>query len=205
MAEKNYLKDVYGLKSVADTEEHYDGWSSSYDADMDQNQYATPGRIAAALAGLMSDKSAPILDFGCGTGISGAAMHAVGFRAIDGCDLSDGMLKQAREKQAYRTLWQAEPMQPLPVNPGDYAAIAAVGVVSIGAAPPETMDMLIDALAPGGLFTFSFNGHTIVDPRFEARVQHHLDTGTCAQVLRQEGEHLPGINLRSTIFVLKRL
>ena len=204
MTEKNYLKDVYALKSVADTQSHYDGWSASYDADMDQNRYATPGRIAAALADLMGDQSLPILDFGCGTGMSGAALKAAGFQTIDGCDLSDGMLDRAREKRAYRKLWRADPAHPLPVHPGDYAAITAVGVVSIGAAPPETMDMLINALAPGGLFAFSFNGHTLQDPRFAARVQHHLDTGTCALTIRNDGEHLPGINLRSTIFVLRR-
>ncbi len=205
MADKKFLNDVYDLKTVAQTQSLYDDWSKSYDDEVTTNGYATPARIARALAELLPDKFVPVLDFGCGTGMSGAALKSSGFSTIDGCDLSEKMLAQAAQKQAYRNLWQADPDKPLPFAPGTYAAITAVGVVSIGAAPPETMDMLIKALTPGGLFAFSFNDHTLDDPRFEARINHHLKNASCTQLLRQEGEHLPGIGLRSTIFVLQRL
>ena len=204
MAAKEFLKDVYALKSVDDMRALYDDWSATYDEEVGGKGYATPARLAKALAGLMTDHAAPILDFGCGTGISGAAMKAEGFSVIDGCDLSAEMLARAREKQAYRRLWQAEAEAPCPPGPGDYAAITAVGVVSVGAAPPETLDQLVGALAPGALLAFSFNDHTIEDPRFEARVTDYLATGTCTQLFREDGEHLPGIGLRSTVFVLQR-
>ncbi len=132
-------------------------------------------------------------------------MKAAGFTTIDGCDLSAEMLAQAKQKSAYRKLWQSNPETPFPVQPGDYHAITAVGVVSVGAAPPETLDMLIAALAPGGLLAFSFNDHTLEDPRFEARVNGYLQDGTCRQLFREDGEHLPGIGLRSTVFVLECL
>lgn len=205
MADKDYLKNVYGLKSVADTQNLYDDWSQSYDADMVENQYATPGRIAATLADLVADKSTPILDFGCGTGISGAALKGAGFQVIDGCDLSQDMLDQAAAGQTYRKTWQTDPNRPFGVEPGTYGAIAAAGVISIGAAPPETLDLLVRALAPGGFLVFSFNDHTLEDPRFETRVDECIATGDCALLSRQDGEHLPGIGLRSTVFVLRRL
>lgn len=205
MADKQFLNDVYELKSVADTKALYDDWSKTYDDEVGAKGYVTPTRIAAALTALLPDKQAPILDFGCGTGMSGAALKEAGFANIDGCDLSPEMLSQAAGKNAYRKLWQSDPDVGFPVKTGDYATITAVGVISIGAAPPESMDMLIDALAPGGLLAFSFNDHTLEDPRFEGRVNGYRKADTCEQILREDGEHLPGIGLRSTIFVLKRL
>ncbi len=205
MAEKKFLNDVYELKTVADTKALYDDWSKTYDNEVGGKGYVTPARIASALSAFLPDKNAPILDFGCGTGMSGAALKEAGFTTIDGCDLSQDMLTHAADKNAYRKLWQSDPATDFPVKTGDYTAITAVGVISIGAAPPETLDILIELLVPGGLLTFSFNDHTLEDPRFEARVKQYIDAGTCEQILGEDGEHLPGIGLRSTIFVLKRL
>ena len=205
MADKKFLDRVYELNTVDDTRRLYDDWSTSYDAEIGENGYATPARIAKALFDHLNDTHGAILDFGCGTGISGAALAAVGFSVIDGCDLSPEMLVQAKAKSVYRRLWVSDPNTDFPAAPGDYTAIAAVGVISKGAAPPETLDMLITALAPGGLLAFSFNDHTFEDPRFEAKVDEHLGLGNCQLLLRQDGEHLPGIDLRSTIFVLQRL
>lgn len=202
---RKFLDQVYGLKTVQDTRRLYDDWSASYDDEIASEGYITPSRIAAALARFLPDRTAPVLDFGCGTGISGAAMTKAGFRTIDGCDLSAGMLARARSKGVYRKLWQTDPDAPFAVTPGDYAAITAVGVVSTGAAPPETLDLLVASLAQGAFLLFSFNDHTFDDPAFQARVDHHLSRATCRQLFREDGEHLPGIRLRSTVFVLERL
>lgn len=205
MSDKKFLDKVYDLETVDDTRQLYDAWSASYDKEVGDKGYATPARIADALKQFLPDPCAPVLDFGCGTGMSGAAMKAAGFTVIDGCDLSGDMLHHADKKDAYRKLWQADPDATFPVKPGDYAAIIACGVISKGAAPPETMQILVDALVPGGLLVFSFNDHTFDDPRFQAQVDHYLNNKTCHQLFRQDGEHLPGIDLRSTVFVLERL
>lgn len=200
---REFLKDVYALDSVDATRALYDDWAASYDAEITRNGYATPARIAAALARLMPDRRAPVLDFGCGTGISGRALAEAGITTLDGCDLSRAMLEQARASGLYRRLWQTDGA--LTLTPGSYAAVAAVGVISTGAAPPEAMNGIVAGLAPGGLFAFSFNDHTLEDARFEAGVAALIASGQCRQLLREAGPHLPGIGLGATIFVLERL
>lgn len=205
MSDKSFLDRVYKLETVDDTRDLYDDWAESYDAEVQANGYITPERIAETLARHLTDQTQAILDFGCGTGISGTALAGAGFSTIDGCDLSTGMLAHAKGTGAYTRLWQADPAAPFPVAPGDYAAIVACGVISKGAAPPEAMDMLIAALAPGGLLVFSFNDHTFEDPRFETKVTEQVTQGRARLLSREAGPHLPGIGLGSTIFVLERV
>ena len=47
-----------------------------------------------------------ILDVPCGTGLTGLQLHSVGFKNIDGVDLSDDMIKQAKQKGIYRHLFK---------------------------------------------------------------------------------------------------
>ena len=83
MTEK-FLDKAYQARDAASTRTLYDDWSASYDAEVSENGYATPKRCAEALASFTQDMSAPILDFGCGTGLSGLALKLAGFEVIDG-------------------------------------------------------------------------------------------------------------------------
>ena len=66
----------------------YDDWAAGYDADLEDSAYKTPGRVAEALSAALADKQAPVLDFACGTGLSGVALADAGFKVIDGADIS---------------------------------------------------------------------------------------------------------------------
>ena len=204
MAEK-FLDKVYDITTAAETEALYDDWAASYDDEMRDNTYMTPSRCAAALAQILHGPEAPILDFGCGTGLSGAALAGVGFQVIDGVDLSSGMLETAKERGVYRSLGQISAEGPLGIEQGVYDAITAVGVISTGAAPAETLDTLMDLLKPGGLIVFSLNDHALADPSFEARVTAHVDGGTARKLYRDYGEHLPGHGLKSVVYVLEKV
>ena len=142
-----FLNKAYGPRDAEATRKLYDDWATSYEAEVRENGYATPGRCAAALALHLKDKKTPILDFGCGTGLSGLALKLAGFEIIDGVDLSADMLKVAESKQLYRTLTQIEADADVPGTPGDYAAIAAIGVIGVGAAPIALFDTLMNGLA----------------------------------------------------------
>lgn len=192
---------LWTARSVEDTQALYAGWADRYDADMARLAYATPGRVAAALAGVVPDKSVPVLDFGCGTGLSGAALKAAGFSAIDGTDISGPMLEHARGKAIYRNLILGAPGA---VPEGPHAAIVATGVVSLGAAPPEMLALLLDALAPGGHLAFSFNDPTLADPAYVEALDALLIDGLATLAFRAHGPHLSEKVTGSDVIVLRR-
>jgi len=203
MTEK-FLDKAYGARDAASTRALYDDWAASYEAEVGENGYATPGRCAEALAKYCDDLSQPILDFGCGTGLSGLALKLAGFTTIDGVDLSADMLAQANDKGVYRTLHHIEAGASLAHAPGDYAAIAAIGVIGAGAAPISVFDTLMESLGKGGFLVFSFNDHALEDKANEARVNEWIDCGAATLLFREHGPHLPGIDLKSNVYVIEK-
>ena len=189
-------------RSVEDTQKIYADWARGYDADMARLSYATPGRIAAALSRCGAPAERPVLDFGCGTGLSGAALRAAGFETVDGTDISVEMLDIARGKGIYRALHLATPGE-VSAKPGEYAAIVATGVVSLGAAPPEMLDALIGALAPGGLLAFSYNDPTLQAPAYLDVLDRLLSSGRAEQLVREHGPHLSEKVTGSDVIVLR--
>jgi predicted TPR repeat methyltransferase len=190
--------------TVEETRKIYAEWAERYDADVAEWGYATPARLALALRISGANVEKPVLDFGCGTGLSGVALKSVGFDVIDGTDISPEMLLHAEARGVYRQVWIGMSGTLGHVKRGDYPIIAAAGVISLGAAPPETLDYLIEALAPGGLLAFSFNDATLVDRSYTDR----LDIATLAPdievIFEQDGPHLPAKGMNSTVYVLKR-
>lgn len=199
-----FLDKVYEARDAASTRDLYDAWSDSYETEVGAQGYATPARCAQALAQFSDDLAKPVLDFGCGTGLSGAALHDAGFTTIDGRDLSADMLAEANEKGVYRKLSHVEADENFYHLPGDYAAIAAIGVIGAGAAPIGVFDQLMAGLAPEGLLVLSFNDHTLEDPANEAHLNEWIDSGSAGLLFREHGVHLPGLNMNSTVYVIEK-
>lgn len=187
-----------------DARQLYDDWASSYEAELGENGYATPGRCAAALKAHMPNLALPILDFGCGTGLSGLALALAGFTTIDGIDLSADMLKQAADKSLYRNLDLIEAGESLHHQPGDFAAIAAIGVIGAGAAPISVFDTLMQGLAAGGYLVLSLNDHALADAMNEARLQSWVDKGKARITFKEYGDHIPGIDLKSNVYIIEK-
>ncbi|WP_377505348.1 class I SAM-dependent DNA methyltransferase [Octadecabacter sp. R77987] len=202
MADDTLNTKLWKPRSVEDTIAIYRDWAADYDADVLGSGYVTPTRAASALGPLM-DVTRPVLDFGCGTGLSGMALAQAGFTTIDGTDITPEMLALAQQKGIYRKLFAGTPGA-LDVARGSYDAILAAGVVSLGAAPPDTLDLLIDALDAGGLLAFSFNDPTLADSRYTDHLARLLAAGTVSEVHRDHGPHLPDKGMGSDVIVLRR-
>lgn len=204
---KTFLDRVFKVEGNDAMRDLYDDWAKTYDSEVRETGYATPARVSEALLGQLAAPDLPVLDFGCGTGLSGEALRAAGLTTVDGTDLSAEMLKLAEAKGVYRRTWIADPDSPIPVRPGEYAAVTAIGVISYGAAPLSVFDDLMGILAPGGLFAFSFNDQSIADGRYEAKVDEAVETGAARILFSEYGPHLTkyGENSGSKVFVLERL
>ena len=201
---KTYLDKIYSADS-ADLRPFYAQWAQSYDQEVGENGYVTPLRIAEALARHVKDLSIPILDYGCGTGVSGQAFQEAGFLTIDGVDISAEMLEVAAQKKIYRRLEVFAPESGPNVKLGAYSIIAAVGVIGAGAAPLAVLDKMLALLAPKGLLVFSFNDHTLEDPAYDGLVEDYVNQGRAALHLKEYGDHLPKQKINSNIYILEKL
>ncbi len=197
-------KNLWVPHSLDETRKIYADWADSYDADVGEWGYATPARVALALRLSGANVEKPVLDYGCGTGLSGMALKAVGFQTIDGTDISPQMLNKAQTRDAYRQVWLGTPGDLGHIRAGDYPIIAATGVVSLGAAPPETLDLLVAALAPGNLLAFSFNDATLADRTYTDRLDIACLAPNIELVFEEHGPHLPAKDMSSTVYVLKK-
>lgn len=200
-----YLRKVYDVADPVEVRDYYDNWAETYDAELTANGYSSPLHVAQAIAGLAGDLDAPILDYGCGTGLSGEALRNAGFTTIDGADPSPEMLRVAERKDVYRTLalLDLDADRP-PFENGSYAAVTAVGLIGPGAGPLSLFDHLLDLVAPGGLFGFTFNDHALDDPAYPATVRRHVDDGAATIAYEERLHHLPGLDVMATVYVLRR-
>lgn len=203
MSAEEALDRVYASAPDAETQQKlYDGWAESYDHDLEVSGYATPVRVAEMLDEHLDDRGAPILDFGCGSGMCGRALAAAGFTTIDGADLSSGMLKQADRSGIYRRSWQLTAGE-IDVAPGAYRAVVACGVISVGAAPADTLTLIASVAGPGDLLVFSYNDHTLDDPDYMATLAMLLDADF-EQLAAESGVHIASRGSESTVYVLRR-
>ncbi len=203
MSEK-FLDRIYQDATPEGGKELYDVWAATYEAEIAENGYATPGRVAEALSGYVKDRSAPMLDFGCGTGLSGLTLQLAGFATIDGMDPSDEMLAQARSKGLYRTVIQIDPNDAAPIPEEAYGAITCIGVIGTGAAPASTFDLVMKALPKDGLLALSLNDHALAEKVYEAAMCGWLDCGAAQLLFKEYGDHLPGQNMKSNVYIIEK-
>lgn len=199
------LGTAYDASTLANVGELYGTWAATYDEELIANGYASPRRTAAAMAAHVADRSAPLLDIGCGTGLSGAALRDAGFSTIDGTDMSPEMLALAGHKEVYRRLVPSSLEDPLPATPGSYVDMTAIGVFSPGHAPSGMITDVLALLAPGGCFGFSLNDHALEDPSYKQTIDDVVANGQASVAFEDYGDHLPGIGLNALIVVLKKV
>jgi len=93
--------------------------------------------------------------------------------------------------------------KPLPIKPRAYRVIMAIGVISTGAGPASLMDTLIERLPVGGLFGLSLNDHALDDPDYPAGIER-LKAAGHKTLVEEYGTHLPGIDLKSMIYLFEK-
>lgn len=152
---KKRLKWIYQAEGVKDLENRYDLWAKEYDADVAGYGYKIPGVIAGFLGRYLHSEDGTLLDAGAGTGIMGEIMSLLEYKELVAMDMSSGMLEVASQKGVYREIYRMVMGDQLNFPNDKFAGTTAVGVLSVGHAPPESFAELIRCTRPGGYIIFS--------------------------------------------------
>ena len=145
------LNKVYTMKGGPDDcVDAYRDWASTYEKDTVEDMgYVAPTVVADTLAGLVTP-NATILDAGCGTGLTGAALRERGIKTIDGMDISPEMLDIARAKDAYRDLRIQDMTGKLDYETDAYDATTCVGTFTHAHVGPQGFNELVRITRAGG-------------------------------------------------------
>ncbi|MGX5804412.1 class I SAM-dependent DNA methyltransferase [Bradyrhizobium sp. Arg314] len=163
----------------------YRGWASAFDLDQGRVGYCGP-MIVAELAGavqtayLARERNAiAILDAGCGTGLVGVELKRLGFRLIDGFDLSEEMAEKARQTGVYR---QARGEVDLngrlsAYSSASYDLTVCCGVLTLGHVRPDGLRELARVTRPNGFVIASTRKSYVDATSFEDQVRCLQDEG----------------------------
>lgn len=149
------LDSVYGAGSPEALGDAYAAWAASYDSETASLGYLLPFLIAAWVTRYVPAGEGPLLDAGCGTGLTGPQLRALGYHDLVGLDLSDDMLKVAAGRQAYGELKKAMLGGPLPWPDRHFRAFFSTGVFTIGHAPASGLHELVRITKSGGHAIFT--------------------------------------------------
>jgi len=170
------LEQVYAAKSPGELNSAYAAWATAYDRDTLAAGYCLPFQVLAWVSRHVKLDAGALLDAGCGTGLSGPYLKALGYTRIAGLDFSEDMLKLAQSRGAYDELSRATLGEVLPWTDNHFAAFFSTGVFTEGHAPASSLDELCRITRPGGIAIF-----TVRDKIF--------DSGGFSEVIANLTEH----------------
>ena len=149
--ESEALAGVYAARGPEELASAYAGWAEGYDRETLGLGYCLPFAITAWVARHVPEGAGPILDVGCGSGLSGPLLAALGFAAVEGMDFSAEMLSLAAGRGGYAKLTRAALGEPLPWSDGHFAAAFSTGVFTEGHAPASSLGEIARIVRPGGI------------------------------------------------------
>ena len=155
---KNYENlDLGDAKNDDRLTEVYRDWAKRYDYD-NENILGTVSQPKSVnlLSTKLKDKTAKIIDVGCGTGLVGESLKAKKFIYFDGIDISKDMLSIAKSR-GYRNLFLGSLSKQLPILDDAYDSAMCVGVFTHGHVSSEGFNELCRIVKPGGYVCFTIN------------------------------------------------
>ena len=155
---KNYENlDLKDAKNDNRLMKVYRDWAKKYDYDNDHvlGTVSQPKSVNL-LSTRLKDKTAKIIDVGCGTGLVGEKLKAKDFIYFDGLDISKDMLSIAKSR-GYRNLFLGSLNKQLPVLDDAYDAAMCIGVFTHGHVSSDGFNELCRIVKPGGYVCFTIN------------------------------------------------
>ena len=201
-----FLTGAYGLGGLDDALRFYAEWADGYDARMeDRLGYVAPRVTAERLATHLDDRSAVILDVGCGTGLTCQYLADLGFTTFDGIDITPEMIVKSRERGIYRELFEADITKPLDMPAGAYDAAISSGTFTLGHVGSEPIPEIARVLKTGALFACSIHTDIWRAKGFEARFADLEAAGAMRSVDFYLDEFFTGLGKTAMYCVFERL
>lgn len=165
---------------LADIEREFDLTAEDYErlaAEWDYRGAADGPAFAARHV----PQSARVLDAGCGTGLIGAGLHALGRDNLTGADISAAMLARARARGIYRALAKCD-LCAMPFSDGDFDAVVCIAVLTYAASIERVFREFERVLRPGGLLVFSHRVDLETDCGFDASLARRLQESEWSEI-----------------------
>lgn len=207
--DQSLLDRVFAAKNPEESRKLYDQWAERYDADMQMWSFTAPC-IVAQLAQKYIDilpADATVVDAGCGSGLVGTELAKLGFKTVDGLDLSEGMLKIAGKTKAYRDLKITDLTQKLEAKDGAYDCLVCSGTFTHGHLGPEPLPEFTRIVKAGGILVMTILETFWKEGKFEEVVKKLEDDGI-VQVLENDLHNYRKFEDKESgglVLVLKRL
>jgi predicted TPR repeat methyltransferase len=174
---RDRLSWIYSATGNEDLAKRYDTWAEEYDDDVLRFGYKIPALIAGLTGRYQLAGEQPVLDAGAGTGIIGEIHAELRYINVHALDLSAGMLAVAERKGVYAGLRQMALGEHLDYTDGQFACVIASGVLSLGHAPPESLDEMTRVTQSGGSVIFSVRVDAYVEQGFKAKMDELESAG----------------------------
>lgn len=172
ISDNKKLERVYSAANHQELMSAYDDWAEQYERDtVGAFGYVAHIATAKALADVVSDTNSLILDAGCGTGLVGEQLVALGYVNLEALDYSTEMLKEAEAKKIYSRHMQADLSRPLDISDNTYDAIVCTGTFTYGHVTPDSFDELIRITKPGGTICFTVREGAYEDHDYGERLE----------------------------------
>jgi SAM-dependent methyltransferase len=199
------LERAYALDSDAKSRALYRDWAETYDDTMLQGLgYRSPVVVARLLGEHLSDRKAPVLDIGCGTGLAGHKLGELGFTAIDGLDLSPEMMQVAARRNVYRNFIAADLNAPLPIADRTYGGASCSGTFTHGHVDARCLDEVFRVLAFGAPFAFTVKLEVWEPLGFKDALARLQSSGRIAEVVSTHDRHYENAQLPDGVFCVYR-
>ena len=181
---------VYSSKNNSELSQRYDEWAKDYDKDLSEIfGWIAPKTASAYLAKYVHPDSI-VLDAGAGTGLVGLALAEHGFQNLTAMDLSEGMLREARDKNVYGKLDQMVLGEPLSYATDSFDAVISVGVMTLGHAGPDSFKELLRITKPQGYIVFTIRTDVYLKNGFKEK-QEEMESKKLWEVVDVSEEFHP--------------
>jgi predicted TPR repeat methyltransferase len=184
---REFLDRIYSLEDDGDVRAFYDDAARQYDEVLlSKIGYVSPSICAHAIAQYLPDRRSSLIDLGCGTGLAGEALTALGYEHIDGVDFSTAMLAVAESRNCYSKLAHADLNTTLEFPNGCYDAAISVGVFGQHVLP-GALDEAVRIVVPGGVVCFSVNERAFDGYGFREKIEALSAEGrtTCLSLTKE--------------------